>query len=80
MKGRTKETLLPFLFEFVVYAALVCAYFFLVLHFLGGWLVEIFNRDKRLYAVVSLLLIIGQGVLLETVTTGLLRWLRSKMD
>ena len=65
-----------FAVEIAIYAALVTAYFFAVLHFLGGWLVQLETQHIRVYAVVALLLIIGQAVALEAVTTGLLRLLR----
>ena len=65
-----------FAVEIVIYAALVTAYFFAVLHFLGGWLVQLETQHIRVYAVVALFLIIGQAVALEAVTTGLLRLLR----
>jgi len=74
-----KETIASMLIELVVYAALVTSYFFLVLHFLGPWLAEIYQKDKRLYAAAALCLIICQGVVLESITTGLLRWIRSKV-
>jgi len=80
MAANGKETITSILIEVVVYAGLVTAYFFLVLHFLGGWLSEIYHRDRRLYAAVALCLIVGQGVVLETLTTALLLWIRSKMD
>ena len=38
MKSDTRKTLYSFLGELVVYGILVTVYFFLVLHFLGGWL------------------------------------------
>ena len=64
-----------------IYGALVVAYFFLVLHFLGGWLGDLYQGgDRRIYGLVALLLIICQGLLLETLTTGLLSWIRSKVD
>ena len=56
----------------------VFAYFFLVLHFLGGWIKHIFDQNKTLYAFVALGLIIAQGVGLEMLTTGLLRVIRSR--
>jgi hypothetical protein len=43
---------------------------------LGGWLVKLETEHIRVYAVVAILLIIGQAVVLEAVTTGLLRFLR----
>ena len=42
--------------ELAVYAVFVFAYFFLVLHFLGGWLKHIFDQNKTLYAFVALAL------------------------
>jgi hypothetical protein len=63
-----------FRLELGVYAVLVTAYFFLVLHFLGGALRNLFETNKTTYAVVALALIIGQGVLLEVLTTALLRF------
>ena len=64
--------------ELAVYAIFVFAYFFLVLHFLGGWIKHIFDQNKTLYAFVALGLIIAQGVGLEMLTTGLLRVIRSR--
>ena len=75
-KTAVRRTLRAFALELVIYAALVTGYFFAVLHFLGGWLVHLETQHIRVYAVVALLLIIGQAVALEAVTTGLLRLLR----
>ncbi len=63
-----------FLLELVVYAVLVTGYFFLVLHFLGGAARNLFVTNKTAYAFVALALIIGQGVLLEILTSALLRF------
>jgi hypothetical protein len=71
-----RRTLRAFALELVIYAALVTGYFFAVLHFLGDWLVQLETQHIRIYAIVAILLIIGQAVVLETVTTGLLRLLR----
>jgi hypothetical protein len=80
MAGRSKKSasLGSFLVELAVYAVFVFAYFFLVLHFLGGWLKHVFDQNKTLYAFVALGLIITQGVGLEMLTTGLLRVIRSR--
>jgi hypothetical protein len=75
-KTAVQRTLRAFLVELILYAAFVTAYFFAVLHFLGGWLVELETHHIRIYAVVAILLIIGQAVALEALTTGLLRLLR----
>jgi hypothetical protein len=65
-----------FLIELAVYAVFVTAYFFLVLHFLSGWLQELHLHHVKFYALTTIVLIIGQAVLLESVTTWLLRLLR----
>jgi hypothetical protein len=75
-KRQMNHTLRAFALELLIYAALVTGYFFAVLHYLGGWLVEIATQHIRVYAVLCILLIIGQAVVLEAVTTGLMRLLR----
>ncbi len=65
-----------FLAELVIYAFFVLAYFFLVLHFLSGWLKQVFDENKNLYAILALALIIVQGVLLEMLTSALLQVIR----
>ena len=75
-KTEVRRTLRAFALELVLYAGLVVVYFFAVLHFLGGWLLQLETQHIRVYAVVAILLIIGQAVVLESVTTGLLRLLR----
>ena len=80
MASRSKKSasLRSFLMELVVYAVFVLAYFFLVLHFLGGWIKHVFDQNKTLYGFVALALIIVQGVALEMLTTALLRVIRSR--
>jgi hypothetical protein len=68
----------PFLLECAIYSLLVVAYFFLVLHFLGGWLKDLFDHHRWEYAFVALGLMLGQAVVLEAVTTMLLRFTRRK--
>jgi hypothetical protein len=75
-KTEIRRTLRAFLVELLIYAVLVTAYFFAVLHFLGGWLVRLATEHIRTYAIIAILLIIGQAVVLEAITTGLLRFLR----
>ena len=75
-KTEVGRTLRAFVVELLVYTVLVTAYFFAVLHFLGGWLMRLATEHIHTYAIVSILLIIGQAVVLEAVTTGLLRLLR----
>lgn len=65
-----------FLVELLLYAALVVAYFFLVLRFLGDWIADLHQRERVLYSALSLALIVGQGVILEAVASVLVRLLR----
>jgi hypothetical protein len=80
MKVETSATLRAFLIELIVYAMLVTGYFFLVLHYLSGWLQHLHLHHVRLYALVAIALIIGQAVLLESVTTWLFRLLRGRSE
>ncbi|HEY3131610.1 MAG TPA: hypothetical protein VGL91_19300 [Acidobacteriota bacterium] len=76
MKQQTKFTIGPLLVELVIYALLVTLYFFLVLYFLGGWIKQLFDQHKTVYAFVSLALIVGQGFLLEILTAVLMKRVR----
>lgn len=78
MKKETARTLRAFAIELAIYALLVVAYFFLVLHFLGGWLYRLESQHRYIYASVAILLMIGQAVLLQNVTTLLLRFIRGR--
>ena len=80
MKKETAKTLRAFLIELAIYAVLVVGYFFLVLHFLGDWLHQLETRHRYTYGGVAILLIIGQAVVLESVTTLLLRMLRGRSE
>jgi hypothetical protein len=75
-KKNTSATLRAFLIELALYAVFVTGYFFLVLHYLSGWLQGLHLHHVKLYAAVAIVLIIGQAVVLESVTTWLLRLLR----
>jgi hypothetical protein len=75
-KTEVQRTLRAFALELVIYAALVTGYFFAVLHFMGAFLVDLETQHIRLYAILAIALIIGQAVVLEWVTTGLMRLLR----
>jgi hypothetical protein len=75
-KKEQSKTLRAFLVELAVYGVFVTAYFFLVLHYLSGWLQNLHLNHVRIYALATIVLIIGQAVLLESITTWLLRLLR----
>jgi hypothetical protein len=80
MKTDTSTTLRAFLIELAVYAVFVTAYFFLVLHYLSDWLQDLHLHHVKIYALMTIVLIIGQAVLLESVTTWLLRFLRGRSE
>ena len=78
-KEKTK-TLRAFLIELVIYIVFVTGYFFLVLHFLATWLQDLYLHHLTLYGLMAIVLIVGQAVFLETVTTWLLRLLRGRAE
>ncbi len=78
MKKDSAKSLRVFAIELAIYAVLVTVYFFLVLHLLGNWLYRLDMQHRILYAVVALLLIAGQAVVLDALTTVLFRFLRRR--
>ena len=62
--------------ELVIYAVLLVGYFFLVLRYLGELLADLFRNQTLVYAFIGLGLIVTQGVLLEILTSLLIRMLR----
>jgi len=68
-----------YLAELALYAIFVFGYFFLVLHFLGDQVKQVFDEDKHRYAILTLALIVVQGVFLEMLTSALFRVLRRKV-
>lgn len=78
MKQDAAKSMRVFAAELAIYAILVTGYFFLVLHLLGGWLYQLETKHRILYAVVALLLIAGQAIALDALTTGLFRLLRRR--
>ena len=67
-----KILLRNFIIELLIYGGLVTLYFLLALRLLSTPLKVLFDEYLPLYAVVSLILIVAQGVLLENITTFLL--------
>ncbi len=80
MKSDARKALISFAIELVVYGILVVAYFFLVLHFLADWMAHLDKESIRLYALVSIGLIIGQAVVLESITTFIFKLLRGRSE
>jgi hypothetical protein len=59
--------------EAAIYSALVAAYLVLVLTALGPWLRAESEGHRLLYALLCLGLMLGQGIVLELLTTLLMR-------
>jgi len=78
MKQDAAKSLRVFAAELAIYAVLVTGYFFLVLHLLGNWLYQLETQHRILYAFTAILLIAGQAVVLDAVTTVLIRLLRRR--
>ena len=68
-----------FLLELLIYALLVTGYFFLVLHFLEGRLKDLFQTSKTAYAFLAIGLMVGQGVLLQAITTAMVGFFRRRL-
>jgi hypothetical protein len=80
VKKGTARTLRAFVIELAIYAVLIITYFFLVLNLLGQWLYELEIHRRYTYAALAILLIIGQAVLLESLTTFLIRLIRGRSE
>lgn len=64
-----------FLLELLIYMVLLTGYFLLVLRFLADPISALFKSNLPLYGFVALGLIAAQGVLLDILTSLLMRWL-----
>jgi hypothetical protein len=71
MKSVKASALFRLIMELTIYAVLVSAYLILVLHFLMDWLKELSTKQPEVYAYVAILLMIGQAVGLERLTSTL---------
>lgn len=78
MKSKPSLAARSFLIELLVYSVLVGVYVLFVIGLLNTWLHGLYDHHKVFYATIALLLIIVQGVVLETVTTLLLKLIRSR--
>jgi hypothetical protein len=78
MKSVEKSTLFQLIVELTIYAVSVTVYLILVLHFLVDWLKELFTKQPVIYAFVAILLMIGQAVGLERLTSSLIHLTRRR--
>jgi len=64
-----------FLIELVLYGILVVAYFLISMRYLNSLLTSMFHNNLVLYAFLALILIVAQGILLDSLTSFLLKQL-----
>ena len=64
------------LLEIVIYSILIFGYYMLVLRYLDTWLVEMFNTNLVTYAFVGLGLIFTQAVVLDLITSYLMKYIK----
>jgi len=62
--------------EISIYSILIFGYYLIVLRWLDEWLLAIFQSNLVVYAVTGLGLIIIQAVLLDFVTSFLMRYIK----
>ena len=61
------------LIELAVYTPLIAFYVLVVLRFLNDYITWIYNENLVVYSILAVILILGQGVLLELFTSWLIR-------
>jgi len=59
--------------ELLIYTPLVILYFLLILRVAENYLARLYNQAPLPYAAAAIIAIVGQGVLLEWLTSWLLR-------
>lgn len=64
------------LIEILIYSVLIFGYYLLVLRWLGDWIASIFNNNLYIYAFVGLGLIFVQAVILDLVTSFLMKYIK----
>jgi len=80
MNQKLANVLRAFSIELPLYAVLMATYVLLVLHFLGGWLFQLFRGERKIYAIAALALIVCQGFVLEILSRALLGLIKGKSE
>jgi hypothetical protein len=62
--------------EIIIYSLLIIGYYLLVLRWLDDWLYSIFNTNLVYYAIAGLSLIFIQAVILDFVTSFLMKYIK----
>lgn len=64
------------LVEITIYSILIFGYYLLVLRWMGDWLMTMFNTNLVNYSLIGLGLIFVQAVLLDFVTSFLMKYIK----
>lgn len=64
------------LIEILIYSVLIFGYYLIVLRYLDDWLLSLFQSSLTLYSFIGLGLIIVQAVLLDFVTSFLMKYIK----
>jgi hypothetical protein len=75
-----RRTLFNLIIEVAIYAVLVWLYLAFVLTFLADWLKDLFAKEPPLYALVAILLMIGQAIALERLVASLAHLSRRRRE
>ena len=75
-----QRTLFYLIIEVAIYAAVVALYLAFVLTFLVDWLKDLFAKERALYAMVAILLMIGQAIVLERLVASLVHLARRRRE
>jgi hypothetical protein len=80
VRGKSIRSIRVFLLELVIYTAMVIGYFYVVLYSLTEVLKDLYDHNRKLYAIVALAVMVCQGVFLETATAAILTFIKSRMN
>ena len=64
------------LVEILIYSVLIFGYYLIVLRYLDDWLLSLFQSSLSFYSLIGIGMIIIQAVLLDFVTSFLLKYLK----
>jgi hypothetical protein len=75
-KQEPKILLRNLVVEIIIYSILIFAYYWFALRWFADWLLDVFNSNLILYAVAGLALIFVQAVILDFITSFLMRYIK----
>ena len=78
--SKTRKVLGHLAVEAAVLLPLVVVYFLLVMHAMGDFLTQMHRENLRLYAGLSVALLVGQSVVLDGISGRILAWLGHERD